>query len=134
MRTSVRRQRPLVRDVHVLQSRLDPHLSTEAYPCFWTTSCRLSEDGASDEASALELAGAAERFWFLRGYYTEGRGWYGRVLRLDAQPDSRGYLERGDNSLSAGTPPTVQSDEALRTSRSLGFRPGVCWSLLFCTG
>ncbi|MDR7409300.1 MAG: tetratricopeptide repeat protein [Armatimonadota bacterium] len=44
----------------------------------------------ADTSSALGLAGALGEFWALRGYWTEGRMWLGRILeRGDGEPLSR---------------------------------------------
>ena len=35
---------------------------------------------ASDVAKGFRMVGALERFWLLRGYFTEGRDWSKRIL------------------------------------------------------
>lgn len=56
----------------------------------------LLADGAGDEAlvrMSLQISADMARFWFLRGYLTEGREWLGATLR-NAEP----LLNGGDDS------------------------------------
>ncbi len=46
---------------------------------------------SGDHAAALRLAAALWRFWYLRGYFVEGRAWFERLLPTSSAPT----LERG---------------------------------------
>jgi non-specific serine/threonine protein kinase len=67
-------------------------------------------EASSETELALRLATAATRFWAIRGYYTEGRGWLERILTLDEPTPTAarvsalraaGWLSRLQNDLDA---------------------------------
>lgn len=60
--------------------------------------------------AGLRLAAALERFWYLRGYWSEGRAWLARMLR--AAETTRPSLTRGRALLAAGELAHFQSDYA----------------------
>jgi tetratricopeptide (TPR) repeat protein len=85
--------------------------------------------------AALQLVGALWRFWAVRGYYQEGRGWLEAALKgsSDASPGFRakalnaaGYL-----ALSRGDHQTARSllEESLTIRRQLGEQTGIAISL-----
>jgi non-specific serine/threonine protein kinase len=92
----------------------------------------LSADG--ELASGVRLASALFRFWWRRGYLTEGRAWLGRVIANDAQV-SAPLRARVRNA--AGTLARAQGEYAaawswLQQSRAvyemIGDRRGVAWT------
>ncbi len=91
------------------------------------------ENGGTE--AALRLVGALWRFWAVRGYFGEGRGWLEAALKesSDASPGFRakalnaaGYL-----ALSRGDYPTARSllEESLAIQRQLGEQAGIAISL-----
>ena len=88
-----------------------------------------------DPELGLRLAGALSHFWFVRGYWSEGRGWLEEALEgnIGALPEARakalrvlaslaveqGDFERGGTS----------AEEALTLYRGLGDQKGVADSL-----
>ena len=48
-----------------------------------------SEEGADDAEAGLRLAAGLWRFWEIRGFLQEGRGWLERMLRSSARRDPR---------------------------------------------
>ena len=88
-----------------------------------------------DPVAALRLAGALWRFWWLRGYSTEGRGHLDALLPLavDAPASLRITALNG-----AGVLAECQGDydraaalheESLALARALGDQPAIAWSL-----
>jgi predicted ATPase len=48
----------------------------------WALSTARPQPGGDAAEIGLRLAGAMKQFWFIRGDYTEGRGWLARLLGL----------------------------------------------------
>jgi|CXWL01.1.fsa_nt_gi predicted ATPase/serine/threonine protein kinase len=95
-----------------------------------------STEGEGDPADGLRLAGALERFWVIRGHFTEGSAWLGRLLK--AEPDSQSAQYRANALRAAGQMARMQGDfaaarpyfqESLVLSRNLGDRKGTAGSL-----
>lgn len=101
----------------------------------------LEKRNAAPE-TAVRLAGALGRFWFVRGYWSEGRDWLQKSLAA-ASPDSdngngENVLPRAKALLAAGTMAWVldEYDEAMRLAeqslrdyRKRGDRVGMAYSL-----
>jgi non-specific serine/threonine protein kinase len=92
----------------------------------------LLEQGDGDQA--VRLSGAQSFFWYVRGYYNEGRGWLARVLTLSA----RSTVQQAKVLNGAGLMAMAQGDfeeatalheQALELQRRLGDTPGVVVSL-----
>jgi non-specific serine/threonine protein kinase len=85
---------------------------------------------------ALRLAGALSRFWFVRGYYDEGRRWLAGLLAVD--PLRQSAPARAKALYGIGALARLQGDhvnaerlheEALGLRRELGDRQGIAISL-----
>ena len=87
----------------------------------------------------LRLAGALWRFWYVRGYLSEGRGWLERLLQLDAQSSTRARDSTRAKALhGAGVLAYYQDDhprartlyeESLALWRAIDGMPGVASAL-----
>ncbi len=93
------------------------------------------KDPGEDAASGLQLAGALLRFWSVRGYLAEGRGWLARLLA--AATDAPGPV-RAKALNAAGTLALEQGDyaasmalhrQSLAISQDLGDTRGITRSL-----
>jgi predicted ATPase/transcriptional regulator with XRE-family HTH domain len=103
----------------------------------WSQATADSHLTGSAEAAelGLRLAGALARFWFVRGYWSEGRSWLaGALVRGDAAPplvratalNWLGYLEsEAGDSASART----HYQASLAIGRSMGDRPTIATAL-----
>jgi predicted ATPase len=89
-----------------------------------------------DAVAGLRLAGALWRFWYFRGYLSEGRGWLSRLLA--AAPRGQAAAARAKALIWAGTLATYQGDypaaralceEGLALQRELGDRLGIANAL-----
>jgi predicted ATPase/class 3 adenylate cyclase len=96
-----------------------------------------SSTGGGDGRAGLRLAVALWRFWYLRGYFGEGRGWLAGLLA--AAPGEQMPAARANALGAAGTLALNQGDyaaarasfdESLAIQRVLGDRPGVATSLI----
>jgi non-specific serine/threonine protein kinase len=103
---------------------------------------RLREEGAVERG--LRLAGALGRFWWFRGYFTEGRAWLEELLEL-AEASGRtavrakalhalGVLIHRSADYAAGDQELARSrlEESIEIYRELGDGPGaavVLWNL-----
>jgi predicted ATPase len=88
-------------------------------------------------AAGLRLAGALQRFWFIRGLISEGRLWLARFL-APAPPEDRPSPERAKallaaaflRQLSGDVDVTASVEEALTIYQTLGDSRGVAAALL----
>ena len=89
-----------------------------------------------DAVAGLRLAGALWRFWYFRGYLSEGRGWLSKLLT--AAPHGQATAARakaltwaGALAMDQGDYPAAQtlSDEGLALQREPGDRRGIANSL-----
>jgi predicted ATPase/transcriptional regulator with XRE-family HTH domain len=69
---------------------------------------------------ALRLAGAAHRFWYLRGYFTEARGWLNQALMQDAET-----ADQFAHHLSESTVSAASTDATAETQRRIAARAKV---------
>ncbi|HSL47443.1 MAG TPA: tetratricopeptide repeat protein [Candidatus Deferrimicrobiaceae bacterium] len=89
-----------------------------------------------DIEAGLRFAGALQRFWFVRGYLSEGRAWLGSLLTAGGTPASasRAKATYGACQLAwaHGDFPqaTVLGQEALALTRAIGDRGGMAVSLM----
>jgi predicted ATPase/class 3 adenylate cyclase len=94
-----------------------------------------SLEGEGLEELGLRLANALSYFWFVRGYWSEGRGWLEEALAKNAaaQPEARAkalrvlaalVVEQGDFGQAE-----TSAEEALALYRGLGDQKGVADSL-----
>ncbi len=87
--------------------------------------------GVGGGEAGLRLASAVARFWLVRGYLTEGRGWLSRLLAAapDAAPVARARALNWAGILAwkQGDYRAAQScyEQCLAIRRELGDRPGV---------
>ena len=100
--------------------------------CALVWSCAVG----GDAAGGLRLAGALWRFWYVRGYASEGRDWLRGLLAT--APEERGAAARAKALNAAGALAWVQSDDkaagmlfeqSLAIRRKLGDRQGIASSL-----
>jgi len=91
---------------------------------------------AQGAASDLRLAGALYRFWYVRGYLSEGREHLARALGREAAQGrtaerAKALNEAGALSYSQGDYASARAllDESLSIRRELGDRQGIAWSL-----
>jgi predicted ATPase/class 3 adenylate cyclase/Tfp pilus assembly protein PilF len=90
-------------------------------------------DGSSE--AGLGLAGALWRFWYVRGYYREGRRWLSQVLNQasTSSPAARAKVLGGAGHLAMnqGDYSTALAllEESLMVSRELGNKEGIALSL-----
>jgi predicted ATPase/class 3 adenylate cyclase len=90
----------------------------------WTETARLSDAG-------LRLAGALGNFWFVRGYWSEGRRRLERALAecADASPETRatGLYWAGGLALGLGDYEVARErfEEALQLRREIGDQSGI---------
>jgi predicted ATPase/DNA-binding SARP family transcriptional activator len=98
----------------------------------------LAWDGAEAQgaASDLWLAGALYRFWYVRGYVSEGRDHLARVLGREAAQGrtaerAKALNEAGDLAHRQGDYASARTllDESLSLRRELGDKQGIAWSL-----
>jgi predicted ATPase/class 3 adenylate cyclase len=88
-----------------------------------------------DAACAVQLAGSLWRFWWLRGWATEGREWLRRVLALPGTVDPRARVAalNGAGILAEATGDRAAAqtlhEEALREARADGDASSIAWSL-----
>ena len=95
-----------------------------------------SSGAGGDAAGGLRLAGAFWRFWLLRGYLSEGRGWLSDLLAIAAggeDPAARAKALNGAGVLACQQAdfPTARilHEEGLAIRRKLGDRRGIAVSL-----
>ncbi len=95
-----------------------------------------SSSASCDPEAGLRLAGAIWRFWYVRGHLSEGRGWLGGLLAVDASGQT--FAVRAKALTGAGNLATTQSDhaaarafheESLALRRTIGDRVGIATSL-----
>jgi predicted ATPase/class 3 adenylate cyclase len=140
-----------VRDRHLecfltLAEQAEPHL-TGAEQQAWLDLLETEHDNlraaltwsfatGGDATSGLRLAGAVWWFWYVRGYFGEGRGWLARLLA--AAPSGQAAATRAKALNGAGRLARQQSDypaaqalldESLAIQRKLGDRRGIALSL-----
>lgn len=96
----------------------------------------LMWDGGEAAATDLRLAGALHRFWYMRGYWSEGRQHLSRVLRQEsAQPRTAARAKAldaaGSLAYSQGDYSSARSlhEESLSIRREMRDRQGIAWSL-----
>ncbi len=88
----------------------------------------LADRGEGEEG--LQLAGALWRFWYVRGYFAEGRHWLERVLADDraSSPAARALALYGAANLAfaQGDHPVMHRwlEESLRLRQAIGDRAG----------
>jgi tetratricopeptide (TPR) repeat protein len=94
----------------------------------------LEWSGKAGDAAGVRLAGALWRFWWMRGYLSEGRRWLEEALTNDAAPAAL----RAQALLGIGTLAKVQGDfaraqaageECLALRRALGDQSGIAAAL-----
>jgi predicted ATPase len=89
------------------------------------------EHGAAEEG--LRLTGALARFWYLRGYLSEGRRWLEQTLACGGAPATRAAALRGAGLLawhqSDLEPAVAMFEESLALSRQLGDRHSMALAL-----
>jgi predicted ATPase/DNA-binding CsgD family transcriptional regulator len=94
----------------------------------------------ADVDGALRLAGTARRFWWMRGYFTEGRGYLEQALALDARAGTgvprlaaRAKVQFGLGNLALAQGDLDAAREGLRASvdlyRELADWGGAAWAL-----
>ena len=95
-----------------------------------------STAAGGDAAGGLRLAGAFWRFWFVRGYLGEGRGWFTRLLatepgRQAAAPRAKALNAAGILACQQCDYPAAQAlhEEGLAIQRELGDRSGIAGTL-----
>jgi predicted ATPase len=95
-----------------------------------------SSSADTDAAGGLRLAGATGRFWLVRGYFREGRGWLSGLLDLaregqDQAARAKALHWAGDLARQQGDYPIarVLLEESVAIRRALGDRPGVAASV-----
>ncbi len=95
-----------------------------------------STEGEGDPSDGLRLAGALDRFWTIRGHFSEGSAWLGRFLK--AGPDSQSAQYRAKALKVAGMMAWKQGDfaaarpcfqESLALWRTLSDRKGIAGAL-----
>jgi predicted ATPase/class 3 adenylate cyclase len=92
-------------------------------------------EGVPDALTELRLAGALWRFWWVRGYLTEGRGWLERALVQSQDHDpaiaAKAFSGAGILAESQGDYDQAETlhDRALALSRKIGDRIGTASSL-----
>ena len=99
---------------------------------FWTAMAWLIDRGAAEQG--LRLASALTWFWWLRGYFSEGRAWLVQLLALPQAPTAgrakalwlAGRLTRWLGDLEAAR---ALYDEALEVARHVGDRTTTAWAL-----
>jgi predicted ATPase len=96
---------------------------------------RVALEWRGDEAS-LRLAGALERFWYVRGHFSEGRAWLGSAFSATAglgRTAMRAKALNGAGALASSQGDYVSTrtlhEEALAIQRELGNRRGIANSL-----
>ncbi len=91
----------------------------------------------SEPADALRLAGALKEFWYVRGYFNEGRQWLGQALAGNSAPTTARALAL----LAAGQLAQNQGDyaialplieESIALYRQLDDKPGIAEALREC--
>ncbi|MCC6447012.1 MAG: winged helix-turn-helix domain-containing protein [Armatimonadetes bacterium] len=89
---------------------------------------------SAENGAGLRLAGALGEFWYLRGYWNEGRGWLEKMLaRCPDQTIWRakglswaGYLAGMQQDY---TPSRDRLDESIALYRDIGDKRGLAWAL-----
>lgn len=91
---------------------------------------------AGDSETCLRLAGALRWFWYLRGYWSEGRGWLERALTLPGadvptRARARALYGAGELARLQGDRAAARQllEEALHIWREQGDRRGVAYTL-----
>ncbi|MCX6046281.1 MAG: tetratricopeptide repeat protein [Chloroflexi bacterium] len=92
---------------------------------------------AVDPAGALRLAGALKEFWYLRGYFNEGRQWLTQALAREPAPSAAralallaaGQLAQNQGDYTVALP---LIEESIALYRQLDDLPGVAEALREC--
>lgn len=88
-------------------------------------------------SGALQLAGALKEFWYLRGYFNEGRQWLTQALAGDNRPTAvraRALLAAGQLAQNQGdyTVALPLIEESIAIYRQLDDKPGIAEALREC--
>ncbi|MBI3461404.1 AAA family ATPase [Candidatus Acetothermia bacterium] len=128
-----------------LAERAEPHL-VDSQSLIWLEQLDWDYDnlrvamewasGSNQTEAGLGIAGALGEFWFVRGYFSEGRRWLDALLSKGkgASASARAPALRTAGSMAWSQGDYSQTaafyEEALALSRGLGDKRGIAWSLL----